>query len=131
MKAEVTDERRAIVFPDDDVVVPKFNGGIVGGRVLDVSEVTGADVRAGHVIITDGKGAYKPLAVSGDGYSAVPGDWAICGVLYRTVLTRKPWASIMTDGRLNIAAAPYKITAVEADFKAALPLVELVKDEEA
>lgn len=131
MKAEVTDERRAIVFPDDDVVVPKFNGGIAGGRVLDVSEVTGDHVRAGHVIITDGKGAYKPLGVSGDGYGAVPEEWSICGVLYRTVLTRKPWASIMTDGRLNSEAAPYKITAVEADFKAALPLVELVKDEEA
>lgn len=131
MKAEVTNGSKQVVFPNDDVVIPKYTSGITGGRVLDVSSFEGSYVKAGHVIITDGKGVYKPLGVTGGKYTSVPAGSSICGVLYRTVLAAKPWASIMTGGQLNTAAAPYPITEVETDFKAALPLVELVKDEEA
>lgn len=131
MKAEVTNGSKVIIFPNDDVVCPKFIGGIVGGRVLDVSEVETDYVKAGQLIITDGKGKYKPLKPTGDAYTTVPESWSICGVLYRTVPKERPWASIMTSGRLNSAAAPYPVTPVETEFKAALPLIELVKDEEA
>lgn len=131
MKAEVTNGGKVIIFPNDDVVCPKFIGGIVGGRVLDVSEVEDTYIKAGQLIITDGNGTYKPLKPTDGAYTTVPSDWSICGVLYRTVPKERPWASIMTSGRLNSEAAPYPVTPVEAAFKAALPLVELVKDEEA
>lgn len=131
MKAEVTNGGKVIIFPNDDVVCPKFIGGVVGGRVLDVSEEEEDYIKAGRLIITDGKGNYKPLKPTEGAYTAVPENWSICGVLYRTVPKGRPWASIMTSGRLNSEAAPYPITPVETEFKAALPLVELVKDEEA
>ncbi len=131
MKAEVTNGGKVITFPNDEVVVPKFISGIVGGRTLDVSEWTGSNIKAGHVIITDGKGVYKPLGVSEGKYGAIPEGYTICGVLYRTILAATPMASIMTNGQLNSVAVPYPLTEVETAFKAALPLIELVKDEEA
>lgn len=131
MKAEVTNGGKAIIFPNDEVVIPKFISGIVGGRTLDVSAVTETFVKAGHVIVTDGNGTYKPLGTSDGKYVSVPDSYTICGILYRTIPTATPMASIMTNGQLNSVAAPYPLTEIETAFKAALPLIELVKDEEA
>ena len=131
MKAEMTNGGKQIVFPNDDVVVPKYVSGITGGRTLDVSAVTESYVKAGHVIITDGKGKYLPLGVSGGKYTAVPESHTICGVLYRTIRKSDPRASIMTSGQVNSVAMPYSIEDVAEAFAKALPLIELVKDEEA
>lgn len=131
MKAEATNARKGIIFPNDEVVIPKFISGIVGGRTLDVTGFTDEYIKAGHVIITDGSGNYKPLAVTDGAYTTVTSGWTIAGLLYRTVLTAKPWASIMTNGQANSEALPYKLTPIADAFKSALPLIELVKDEEA
>lgn len=131
MKAEVTNGAKTIIFPNDEVVVPKFISGIVGGRVLDVEGETETTIKAGRVVITDGNGVYKPLPVTEGAYTTVPEGYTICGVVYRTVLTAQPSVSIMTNGQLNSVALPYALTPIAAAFKAALPLVELVKDEEA
>lgn len=131
MKAELTHSAKTITFPNDEVVIPKYISGITGGRTLDVSGITDKYIRAGHVIITDGAGKYKPLPTTSGAYTTVPESWTICGVLYRTVLAATPWASIMTNGQLNAVALPIPLTPVLAAFKAACPLIELVKDEEA
>ena len=70
-------------------------------------------------------------SVSGGKYTAVPASHTICGVLYRTIRKSDPRASIMTSGQVNSVAMPYSIEDVAEDFAKALPLIELVKDEEA
>lgn len=125
-----TNEKEKILFGQDNIICPKFISGIVGGRTLDVTGVAGTTISAGHVIITDGNGAYKPMPVAegGEAYAVLPEGFKFAGILYRSVLTKRPSASIMTNGQLNIVAAPF---ALPEGFKTACPFIETVKDEEA
>ena len=56
--------REQIVFGNDSIVIQKYFSGIKGGRSLDVAANFPLNViHAGHVIITDGAGTYKPMPV--------------------------------------------------------------------
>lgn len=154
MKQDLSAKKEQIVFGNDSVVIPKYISGIEGGRTLDMTGYTDKVLKAGytdkvlkagHVIITDGKGTYKPMPVTletttGEGESAVttpagygtlPTGYSYAGVLYRSILTADPAASIMTWGKVNSEAAPYPMTTILAAFKTACPHIEFVKDEEA
>lgn len=124
-------EKKQIVFGEDSIVIQKWISGIKGGRALDVTGFADSVIKAGHVIITDGKGVYKPMPVSGDAYAELPSGHSYAGVLYRTILTKQPAASIMTWGEVNSVAVPYAMTSIMDAFKTACPHIDFIKDEEA
>lgn len=126
---DLTNQKQSVIFGNDSVVIQKFNGGLKGGRALDTTGITETHINAGHVIITDGEGNYKPMPVSGEAYDSLPEDWKYAGVLYRTILTAKGDASIMFDGEVNIKAVPYPMDAILSAFKTALPNIIFVEDE--
>lgn len=131
MKQEMKSATEQVHFGNDSVVIHKFISDISGGKTLDVSGITDTIIKAGHIIITDGNGTYKPMPVNGDAYASLPEGFSYVGVLYRTILTSKPAASIMTNGEVNEVASPYSVEAIKAALKSALPHIVFVKDEEA
>lgn len=145
-------ERVQVDFGLDSVTIQKFIAGIKGGRALTIDPTYPKDVvLAGHVIITDGNGTYKPMPLSqktetsgnetvpvtdADGnpvyeYGSLPSGYAYAGILYRSISTKKPAASIMTNGQVNSVCVPFAMTSIMSAFKAACPLIEFIKDEEA
>lgn len=135
MKQDLSSKKTQIVFGDDSVVIQKYISGIKGGRTLDVTGYAPSVIKAGHVIITDGNGLYKPMPVTGSEgaytYASLPGGYKYAGILYRSIATNKPAASIMTMGEVNAVALPVNMDAIMADFKAACPHIDFIKDEEA
>ena len=123
-------KKQQVIFGDDSIVIQKYISGIKGGRTLDVTGFAENVIKAGHVIIVK-EGKYMPMPVSGEAYAALPEGAAYAGVLYRSVLAAKPAASIMTWGEVNAVAVPYPMDTILADFKAACPHIDFIKDEEA
>lgn len=129
---DINVQKKQIVFGEDSVIIQKFDNGIKGGRALDVSAETDDVIHAGRVIVTDGKGVYKPLAVTSGNYAALANGESYVGVLYRSILKSEPAASIMTSGQVcEPAAVTANGAAFPADFKTACPKIELIKDENA
>lgn len=135
-------ERVQVEFGLDSVTIQKFISGIKGGRILTIDNDYPNDVvLAGHVIITDGNGTYKPMPLSlvaatetvpaHYAYASLPNGYAYAGILYRSLSTKKPAASIMTIGQVNSECVPYPMTTILSAFKAACPHIEFIKDEEA
>lgn len=121
-----------VVFGEDSVIIQKWIADIKGGRALDVTDITDSVLHAGHIIVTDGKGTYKPLKVNSGTYETLDSSYKYAGVLYRSLLVSEPFAAIMTEGQVNEIAAKNAVGAdVPADFKTAFPLIEFVKDENA
>ena len=130
MLNDLSPKKSAVVFGDDSIVIQKYISGIKGGRTLDVTGFAENVIKAGHVIIVK-EGKYMPMPVSGEAYAALPEGAAYAGVLYRSILAAKPAASIMTWGEVNAVAVPYPMDTILADFKAACPHIDFIKDEEA
>lgn len=107
---------------NDSIVIVKNLEVIPGGRTLDTTGFAPEVIKAGHVIIEKtADGELLPLPVSG----TLPADHTYKGILVASVLTAKPFASIMVRGTVNKVAAPYTIAgAVET----ALPLIRFTKD---
>ena len=63
MNQEIQTKKTQSIFGQDSVIIQKWSGDIKGGRALDWSAVTEEVLYAGRIIITDGKGTYKPLAI--------------------------------------------------------------------
>lgn len=125
-------KKKQIVFGEDSVIVQKWIAGIKGGRALDVTDITDKVLSAGRVIITNGKGTYKPLSIKAGAYDALPEGYSYVGILYRSIRTEEAGASIMTEGQVNeIAAKNANGVDVPAAFKTACPLIEFVTDENA
>lgn len=141
-----------INFGKDNIITQKWIAGIKGGRAL----VVGSDypvkvIYAGTPVITDGNGTYKPFPLvaktttvdsntvpvtDADGnpvyvLGTLPSGYSYAGILYKSILASKPAASIMTEGQVNEAALYYPIDSIKEAFKAACPLIEFIKDEEA
>lgn len=125
---ELVNEKKQIVFGKDNIVIQKFIAGIKGGRALDVTGVTADVLEAGHVIITNGAGVYKPMPVSGSAYAPLPGSHSYAGILVSSISVKSPAAAIMTIGQVNEKALPY---ALPEGFKAACPNIQFIQDEEA
>jgi len=90
----------------DSVVIPVMLEDIAGGRSLDVTGVTEKTIKAGHVIIEEiATKVHKPLAVSGGNYAELPSGHTYKGILYVTIPTEKPAASIVVRGTVNKVAA--------------------------
>lgn len=122
-------EKERVVFGNDSIVIRKYGNSLAGGRVLDTTGITAKSILAGHIIITDGNGTYKPMPVSGDAYASLPVGYAYAGVLYRSILTAKPAASVLTAGVVNEAALPYAISSIKSAFLTACPHIQFENDE--
>lgn len=122
-------ERKQIVFGNDSIVIRKYGHSLAGGRVLDVTDFAEKTILAGHIIITDGNGNYKPMPIADGAYAALPEGYAYAGVLYRSILAAKPAASIMTAGVVNEKALPYAISSIKTAFIAACPHIMFESDE--
>lgn len=123
----LVNEKNTVIFGNDTIVIQKFLAGIKGGRALDVTGFSAEVINAGHVIITDGNGTYKPMPVSDTSYASLPDGYSYAGILVHSILASKPAAAIMTIGQVNEKALPYE---APADFKTACPHIEFIKDEE-
>ena len=151
MKQDISQERKLIDFNGyDSIVIKKHITDIEGGRTLDVEGYPEDVLFAAHVIIsqtTDGEKIYKPMPVvpllqdnkpvldeNGDqvyGYGTLPEGAVYEGVLYRSILKKKPAASILIDGVVNDEVMKIKLGAIAAAFKAACPHIIFNHDEEA
>lgn len=107
---------------NDSIVIIKNLEVIPGGRTLLTTGFAPLVIRAGHVIIE--RTADKellPLPVTG----ILPASHTYKGVLVASVLTAKPFASIMVRGSVNKVAAPY---AIAVAVETALPLIRFTQD---
>lgn len=133
MLNDLSPKKNQIVFGDDSVVIQKYISGIKGGRTLDVTGFPDTVIKAGHAIIKLANGNYAPMPVQGASYAiSLPDGAKFVGVLYRSIPTAKPAASIMTAGEVNSAAVHYRYSDLpEGEFKAACPHIVFINDEEA
>ncbi len=114
----------------DSVVIQNYIEGVPGGRTLDVTGVTDKVIKAGHVIIQEtSTGNNKPLSISNGVYADLPSGHTYRGILAVSVLTEKPFASIMVRGSVNEEAAKNAgLPAYKAAAKSALSLIRFTKD---
>ena len=112
MKDNLNIKRTEIGFTHDSIVVRKFINGILGGVMLDCTSHKESVVLAGHCVITDGNGNYKPMSVNNDVYGEMPDGWKYAGVVYRSAKVNEP-VSVMFRGVVNKHKVPYPI---KADF---------------
>ena len=129
----LTTEREQVLFGKDNVIIQKHIAGIPGGRALNVDGVAEKVLYAGHPIITDGNGNYKPLAVNTvegiKSYGSLPQGWNYAGILEHSMQTSKPSAAILIAGVVNDAAVEIPYGAHKAAIKSAIPTIMFVKDE--
>lgn len=109
----------------DSIVVMRDVADIPGGRTLDVSGVASGTtvLKAGHIIIKDASGAYKPLGVTDNAYVSLSEGESYVGVLKHSILVSQPQAAVLTIGQVNAAASPYPVTAA---IKSGLPRIEFM-----
>lgn len=133
MKQNFNQNQTQVHFGEDSIVIVKHIADYPGGRTLDMTGYTDTILRAGHVIITDGDGVWKPMPLnaSKDGYAALPSGFKYAGVLYRTIQTSKPAASVLYEGVVNEEVLPFKIADIKEAFAAQVPHIVFIKDEEA
>lgn len=121
---------------DDNITVDTSSDGVVivdcfatvrGGRSLNVTGFTPKVISAGHAIIMEkATKDYKPMPLNAEAtaYSSLPAGHEYTGALRASILTKKPFAGIMTQGTLNPVAAPYDFATIASAFKAAVPLID-------
>lgn len=128
-KLNLVGEKQQVVFGNDSIVIRKYGNSLAGGRVLDTTGFAPTVINAGHVIIKNADGVYKPMPLNGEAYAALPDNHTYVGVLYRSILTAKPAASILTAGVVNEAALPYAISSIKSAFLSACPHLQFESDE--
>lgn len=133
MNQELETKKKQIVFGEDSVIIQKHEGDIKGGRALDWTGVDEDVLYAGRIIITDGKGKYKPLEIASKKYKTLVEveGFNYAGVLYRSIAKGEP-ASILIAGEVNkVAAKEANGADFPEDFATAFPKIALVSDEDA
>ncbi len=65
--ADLTNPKEDLITGNDNIVIVDNFQSIRGGRTLDVTGYPNNVLHAGHVIIKDADGEYKPMPITGDG----------------------------------------------------------------
>jgi hypothetical protein len=114
----------------DCIIIKKVDHDIPGGKTLDVTGVTEEVLKAGRVIIVeDATGVYKPLAISNGAYGSLPSGHSYKGILTATILTKRPFASIMLAGDVNQGAVINNgLPAIPSGAKTALSNILFTQD---
>ena len=126
-KVNLANDPEVILTGNDSVVIRQFNGGVTGGRSLDMTGFTEPVVKAGHVVIKvldeDGVNyTYKPMPVANGAYDSLPASHEYAGVVVASKPTTEPMVGIMDDGRVNDEAMPYPLSPeMRSALKSALP----------
>lgn len=127
-KVNLANDPEVILSGNDSVVIRQFNGGITGGRSLDMTDFPDSVVKAGHLVIKvkdedNVNFTYKPMPVNGTSYASLPANHEYAGVVTASKSATEPMVGIMDDGRVNDEAMPYAFAndAQRAAVKAALP----------
>ncbi len=110
---------------NDSIVIMQYIDGIQGGRSLDTTGFTETVIQAGHVVIKDSDGVYKPMPVKSGAYDSLPNGSSYVGVVQASVLTERAMAGIMIRGKVNAVASPYAVTAA---IKTALTHIIFTED---
>lgn len=131
--ADLTKGPKEFVSGIDNVVIVNYFDGIRGGRTLDVADYPLDTIQAGHLIIKKSDGSFAPMPVAKtsdeyDKYDSLPGSASYAGYLVATISKDKPFAAIMVRGTVNPKAAPFDLSTVLEDVKAALPLIDYQED---
>lgn len=128
--ANLVNKPHEIMTGNDNVVIVDVFQSVRGGRTLDVTGYTPDIIKAGHIIIKDNNGEYKPMPLneSGDAYAALPENNTYAGVLIASIPTVRPFAGILVRGTVNPTAAPYDMTSILSAVKTALPLIDFRED---
>lgn len=128
--ANLTTEEKVLGFGKASVVIRHLGACITGGRTLDVTGFDTETIEAGHIVIREtATNTYKPLGVTSGAYAALPEGHEYVGVLFASVTTDEPFASIMYDGEVNDKACPYEVTAnIKNALKTALPKLVFMHD---
>ena len=114
---------------NDGIVIISNSETITGGKTLNVTGFSPIVIPAGHLIIEENStGVLKPMPISGDAYGTLPAGHTYKGVLVASILTAKPFASIMVRGTVNKNASKYSITSVLDAAKTALLLIRFTQD---
>lgn len=126
----LNNEAQQIITGKDNIVIVDNFQSVRGGRTLDVTGFTPKIINAGHIIIKDSEGEYKPMPVNAEGtaYAALPEDHTYAGVLIASIPTNKAFAGIMIRGTVNINASPYPLESILSAVKTALPLIVFTSD---
>lgn len=101
MSVEITKKVREYGDGADAIVITQVLADIPGGVSLDVTGYKGDVIRAGHVVVKDAKGVYKPLAVTGDAYGAVAEGETPVGLVISSVSGEDARVGVMTMGQVN------------------------------
>jgi hypothetical protein len=114
----------------DGVIIKTVTYDIPGGKTLDVTGITEEVLKAGRVIIIEtATGKLKPLKIATGAYDALPANHAYKGILIATILTKRPFASVMLGGDVNEGAViNYGLPAIPAGAKTALTQILFTKD---
>lgn len=110
------------------VVIRHYTDGIKGGKLLNVDEFTDDVIKAGHPIIANSEGVYKPFPVTEGAFGTLPSGFSYVGINVTNADTSYPLVGIMTDGEVNDNAMPYDFSALKEAFKAAVPTIRFDHD---
>jgi len=120
VQVNLVDESVDVNSSLDSIVIINNIYSIPGGKSLDTTGYTSDVLQAGHVIIKEtATGNYKPMPVSGAAYAALPAGHEYVGILNATILTKRPFAGVMTEGYVNENASPYPVATIKAAFMTA------------
>lgn len=126
-KANLTTESQEVLAGNDSVVIRQYNGGVTGGRTLDMTGFGDSVIKAGHIVVRkldeDGKNYnYKPLGVNEGAYVSLGSGEEYAGVVVASKPASEPMVGIMDDGRVNDIAMPYPITSqMRTALRTAMP----------
>ncbi|MBP6424165.1 MAG: hypothetical protein KA278_00525 [Flavobacterium sp.] len=124
--ANLSNNKSQVDSSMDSVVIVLNLETIVGGKTLNTTGFNEEYIKSGHVVVEEtSTGALKPLNVSDGAYVALPGGHTYKGIVSATVLTAKPFVSVLVRGSVNKVAAPFTIP---AGAITALPLIRFVQD---
>lgn len=113
---------------------------VVAGNVVTAVSIStpGTGYKDGDILSaaaanigTNGSGfAVAVSAVGSDAtaYDSLPNGHEYAGILDASILTKKAFAGILTQGTVNPAAAPFPMTSILSAVKTALPLIDFRED---
>lgn len=130
MSIQLTKQINDIDVSNDSIVILLNTFTLPGGRVLDVTGFAPDAVQAGHIILRDATGKYKPLGVTGSNFNAVT-DEIIAGIVVASVdkVTQGGGVAIMVQGAVNTKAMPYAMDAtLEGKVRTALNQIYFTND---
>lgn len=114
---------------NDSIVVVSNLETIPGGKTLDTTGFSPAVIPAGHLVVEEtATGVLKPMPVSGANYGSLPSGHTYKGVVVSSVLTAKPFVSVLVRGTVNKNASKYGISSILSAVKTALPLIRFTQD---